>query len=76
MGLIKAIQGAFAFLNKLLGNIEKSENLKSGGEKVDLENRKAYDKSRDKAKDLGSRKHTGIKSSGMHRKPTDGNTKR
>lgn len=72
LNLLKLIQSFFGFLNGLMGNVKTSEDKRSGANEVDLKNRKAYDKSRKDAKEIGSRKHTKLRSSGMHRKPDVG----
>lgn len=56
-------------------NTEKSENMRAGANEVKIENQEAYDDSRKDAKKIGSRKHTKFGSSGLHRRPANGNDK-
>lgn len=66
-GFISLFKNGLAALSTWLRLSERRQNEEAGGNKVDLENRKQYDKDRKDAKDIGSNKHTNIKSSGRMR---------
>lgn len=67
MGWIKAIQGFFGAINAYFRAAERKENETAGINKMKVAQNDEFEKNRKAAKDIGSRKHTSIKSSGKRR---------
>lgn len=69
MDIVGLLKNGFAAFNAWMRGVERNENEKAGINKMKVAQNEEFEENRKDAKDIGSRKHTSIRSSGVRRSP-------